>query len=259
MALVAAVRRHARLTGALLIREITTRFGREWGGFLWIIGEPLLFCVGVLIMWGTIKPEYEHGVRVGPFIMTGYMCLMVLRHMIGASMGAVQANIGLLHHRQITLIHVLFTRNLAEFAGATAACAVVYIGLLCLGEVYLPSDWLLLWAGWFMVAWVSHGLSLFMSAVAIRFEALERVVPVISYAMIPASGSFQMAAWIPPQYRDAYLLIPLPHGTEMVRGAVFGEFVEVYYNPAYAFAWGACFLLTALVLLADAKDRVLVD
>ncbi len=259
MALVATIRHHSRLVGALMMREITTRFGREWGGFLWVIGEPLLFCIGVLILWGVIKPEYEHGIRVSPFVMTGYMCLMVLRHMIGGSIGGVPANIGLLHHRQITIIHVLFTRNLSEFAGSSAAFVVVYLALFALGEVSIPSDWLLFWSGWFLVAWVAFGVSLFMAALAIRFEFMERVVPVLSYALIPASGCFQMAEWIPASYRDAYLLIPLPHGVEMVRGAVFGEFVHVYYNFPYAAAWGGVFLLAALVMFSDAKDRVIID
>lgn len=259
MALVSAVRHHSRIIGALMIREITTRFGREWGGFLWVIGEPLLFCIGVLILWGVIKPEYEHGIRVSPFVMTGYLCLTLLRHLIAANMSAIPANMGLLHHRQITIMHVIFTRSLSEYLGATAAFAVVYLALFSLGEVDLPTNWMLFWGGWFITFWVAFGLSLFMAGLALRFEFLERVVPVIGYAMIPASGCFQMAEWIPPQYRDAYLLIPLPHGTEMVRGAVFGEFVAVHYNATYAFAWGAVFLLSALVLLADAKDRVIVD
>lgn len=259
MAFVASVAKHFRLTGALMIREITTRFGREWGGFLWVIGEPLMFCVGVLILWGAMKPEYEHGIRVAPFVMTGYMCLMVLRHLIGALLSAIPANIGLLHHRQITVIHVVLTRSLSEFLGSTSAFGVVYVALFALGEVNLPSNWLLFWGGWALVGFLALGLSLFMAGLAIRFEFMERIVPVISYAMIPASGCFQMASWVPAQFREAYLLIPLPHGVEMVRGAVFGEFVEVYYNVPYALAWGAAFLFGGLLLIADAKDRVLID
>ncbi|MBJ7483589.1 ABC transporter permease [Brevundimonas sp.] len=259
MAFISAIKKHGRLTGALMIREITTRFGREWGGFLWVIGEPLMFCVGVIILWDYIKPEYEHGIRVSGFVMTGYSCLTLIRHMIGANMTAIQANIGLLHHRQITILHVVFTRSLSEMTASTAAFGVVYIALLALGQVQLPYDWLLFWSGWFLMGWVALGLSLFMASLAIRFEFMERIVPIISYAMIPASGCFQMAAWIPARFRDAYLLIPLPHGVEMVRGAVFGEFVHVYYHPAYAFAWGAGLLMTALVLLTDAKDRVHIE
>ena len=44
------VRRHARLLWALMMRELSTRYGRDNLGFLWLIGEPLLFTFGVLIM-----------------------------------------------------------------------------------------------------------------------------------------------------------------------------------------------------------------
>ena len=259
MALASKAKHHGRIIGALVLREVTTRFGREWGGFLWVIGEPLLFCVGVIILWGFIKPEYDHGIRVGPFVMTGYMCLMLLRHMIGASMGALQANVGLLYHRQITVLHVVFTRNLTEFLGASAAFVILYVSLFSLGEVQFPTDWLLFYGGWFLTAWVALGVATFIAALAIRFEFMERVVPVASYILIPLSGCFSMAGWVPASVREIYLLIPLPHGVEMVRGAVFGEFVHVYHNAPYAFAWGAAFIMAALVLMSDAKDRVLID
>jgi hypothetical protein len=41
------------------MREMTTRYGREGLGFLWVVGEPLLFCFGVIIMWTLVKPAYE--------------------------------------------------------------------------------------------------------------------------------------------------------------------------------------------------------
>lgn len=259
MAFAAAVKKHTTLISALVMREVTTRFGREGIGFLWVIGEPLMFCVGVLIMWGFIKPEYEHGVRVGPFVMTGYMCLLILRHMVTGSIGAVQANVGLFHHRQVSVNHVMFARNLSEFMGGTLAFVIVYAALIILGECELPWNWMLFYGGWFLNAWVAFGLSYLFAALSVRFEIMERIVPVATYAMIPASGCFTMASLIPDKYREGYLLIPMPHGVEMVRGAVFGEFVHVYYHPWYAFAWGAVLLFSGIVLLSDAKDRVLID
>ena len=35
-----------KVIGALLMREIHTRYGRENIGHLWVIGEPMLFCTG---------------------------------------------------------------------------------------------------------------------------------------------------------------------------------------------------------------------
>lgn len=238
------------------MREMTTRFGREGLGFVWVIGEPLIFCFGVLFGWSLIKPAYEHGIRLGPLVMTGYMSLLLFRHMISFSLGAVSANVGLLHHRQIKVIHIFLARNLMEFGGSTAAFIVVYIVLMALGQVSLPQDYLLLYAGWLVVGWVGLGLALFFAGLAARFELMERLVPVITYAMIPLSGAFFMVGWLPSQYREPFLLIPMPHGIEMVRAGVFGEFVPTYFHPFYALAIGGVMVVAGLLLLADVKNRI---
>lgn len=241
------------------MREMTTRFGREGLGFVWVIGEPLIFCFGVLFMWSIIKPPYEHGIKLGPLVMTGYMSLLLFRHMISFSLGAVSANIGLLHHRQIGIVHIFLSRNLMEFGGSTAAFVVVYVILMAMGQVDLPHNYLLLYCGWLVVAWVGLGLALLFAGLSARFELMERLVPVITYAMIPLSGAFFMVAWLPPQYRETFLLIPMPHGIEMVRAGVFGEFVPTYFHPFYALAVGGIMIAAGLLLLADVKNRLVIE
>jgi capsular polysaccharide transport system permease protein len=81
-------------------------------------------------------------------------------------------------------------------------------------------------------------------------------VPLLTYALIPMSGAFFMAAWVPPAWRDLYLLIPLPHAIEMIRGGVFGPFVETYHDGLYAFGWGLGLNLVGLVLTGGARDRI---
>ena len=253
------VSRHLRIIGALLMREMTTRFGREGLGFVWMIGEPLIFCLGVLVMCTLIKPEYEHGIRLGPLVMTGYMCLVLFRHMISFSLGAVEANVGLLHHRQIGILHLYLARNFMEFAGATVALVIVYVVLIALGQVGLPKDWLLLYCGWLLTGWVGFGLALTLAGLAMRYELMERLVPVLTYAMIPLSGAFFMVAWIPEKYRETFLLVPLPHGIEMVRAGVLGEFVHTYYHPLYAVACGGALVGAGLILLADVRNRIVIE
>ncbi|MGV3580232.1 ABC transporter permease [Brevundimonas sp.] len=251
--------RHFRIIGALLMREMTTRFGREGLGFLWVVGEPLLFCFGVLTMWTLIKPEYEHGIRLGPFVMTGYMSLLIYRHMMSFSMGALNANIGLMYHRQVGIMHIFLARNLMEFAGGTVAFVVVYVALLAMGQVNLPSDWLLLYTGWFLVGWTGLGLALLFAGLAIRYEIMERLVPFLSYSMIPLSGAFMMVGWMPAQYREPFLWVPFPNAIEMVRAGVFGEFVDTYYHGEYALFAGGVMLFFGMIFLAGAKTRIVIE
>ena len=244
---------HARIIGALVMREIVTRFGREGLGFAWLVGEPLIFCSGVMTLWSLIKPEYEHGVRVAPFVMTGYMGLLLFRHIVSHAGGALQANTGLLYHRVVKPLHIYISRSLMELAGGAVAFIIVYAFLLFLGLVELPSDYLLLYTGYFVLAFLSHGFGVCFAALGIRFEVMERILPVTLYIMIPLSGAFIMVDWVPQQYQALYLLNPLPHTIEMIRASVFGEFVPTHYSIAYVVAWATALNLLALVLLSQTQ------
>ena len=248
---------HWRIVHALVLREIVTRYGREGLGFLWMIGEPLVFCLGVMTLWHFIKPEYEHGILLGPFVMTGYMCLLLLRHTVSHLMTALQANTGLLYHRHVKALHIYISRILMEFAGASVAFIIVYALLFCLRAVSLPHDVLIIYSGWLLLVWFASGLALTFAGIAMQFEVLERVISVIMYLMIPLSGAFIMVGWLPPRYRELYLLIPMPNAVEMVRAGVFGEFVPTYYHPWYLAAWAAG--LTIIGLLLVARNQKLID
>lgn len=251
-----AARKHALLVGALIRREIVTRYGREGLGFFWLVLEPLIFCFGVMGLWSLMKPEYEHGIRVAPFVMTGYMCLLLFRHMTGALSMALQANTGLLHHRHIKPLHIYAARIVLEVVGGTMAFIITYIILLILGVVSPPHNILLVYQGFYTLAWLASGFSLTFAALAIRFEVAERITPVLMYTMIPLSGAFIMVDWLPDRYQWIYLLNPLPHTVEMVRAGVFGEFVPTHYDPLYPIAWAAGLSLLALVLLAQNQSRL---
>ena len=259
--IVAELRQQSRVLGALLMREMTTRFGREGIGFLWLVGEPILFCVGVILLWSLAKPSFasDHGVQLAPFVMTGYMCLILMRHLIGLLTPAVQSNVGLLYHRTVSPVHILFSRVILEVAGATLAFAVLYLVLFLMGQVELPENYLLLYGGWLIVAFSATGLGLIMTGLVMRFEVMERVVGLISYLLMPVSGAFFMVSWMPAAAQKVLMYIPFVHGTEAIRGAIFGEFVETHYNFGYAMMVAAVMNVIGLLLVYASLERIEVD
>lgn len=251
-----SLQQHPRIIGALMMREVITRYGREGLGFMWLVGEPMIFALGVLIMWSIIKPPYEHGVRVGPFVVSGYLCLIMFRHQISQGMNALQANVGLMYHERIRPLHILLARAALEFAGTTLAFFLCYLIVMALGQAYLPHNLMLLYGGWTMVTLHAIGIALVFTGLAMRYDTFEKITGFLGYALIPLSGVFVMAAWLPDSILDEYLLIPFPHGVEMVRAGVFGEFVETHYDISYGLAWAGALLFVGLLLVATARDRL---
>ena len=252
-------RRHSAIIWALLLRELGTRYGRNNIGFLWVIGEPLIFGGAVLAMWSAIKPPYEHGLRLIPFLATGYMSVLLMRHMIGHGMHAVSSSVGLLYHRQITILHMFVARGLLELIGVTFAFVVIVLALLPFGLLEPPRNLGLLYEGWLLLAWMSFGLAMIAGALNELYDFVDRIVAVITYILVPLSGTFYMAAWVPPHFRRILLAFPFIHGVEMVRGGYLGPFVPVYFDVAYASAWASVFTVIGLLLLNIVRTRVEVE
>lgn len=248
--------RHLKIVGALTMREMVTRFGREGLGFAWMVAEPLCFCFGVMILWSFTKPAYEHGIRLAPFIMTGYMSLILIRHLIAILSSALKSNIGILYHRDVKPMHIFTARILLEIGGTTIAFIIVYLVLFAIGETNAPTNYLNLYGGWLLLCWVAVGFALVLTGLAMRFEVFERLLSLISYLMIPLSGAFAMVAWLPPKYQEVILLIPFVHGVEMLRSGVFSEFTPTYFDPPYALLCGAMLNLLGLAMIAGASDRL---
>ncbi len=105
---------NARVIGALVMREGTMRFGHENLGFFWVIGEPLLLTVGVMGMWTISGQTHGHGVGVVPFALSGYTMITLWRHLSGKMVHSIRNSMGLLFHRNVSLLDVLVAKCLLE-------------------------------------------------------------------------------------------------------------------------------------------------
>ena len=65
------LRLQGRIIWALTLRETVTRFGREGLGMLWMIGEPALFVIGVMIIFSFIDSGYPYGISPAEWLAQG--------------------------------------------------------------------------------------------------------------------------------------------------------------------------------------------
>jgi capsular polysaccharide transport system permease protein len=247
--------RNSRIVAALLMRELTTRYGRDDIGFLWVIAEPLIFASAVAALWSVARPPFENGIQVIPFTITGYLPLILVRQTINFSVSGVRVNEPLLYHRQITPLHIFMGRFGIEFLGVSLAYVVIALALNFLGLMDPPKDLSMVVEGWLLLAWMAFGLAMTMCALGMLFEFAERIVLVITYILIPLSGAFYMASMLPPVGRRYVMYIPFIHCFEWMRGGFFGESVKIYHNIPYAMGCSAIFTLFGLIMMQAARRR----
>src|SRR6516165_11800554 len=97
-----------RVVGALLIREIYSRFGRESLGFAWIVAEPLVFALPVLFVWRAVRDPNEHGLSLMPFLWSGYLPLQLFCHLGGRILFFICAYVPLFYHLKGKILDAFF-------------------------------------------------------------------------------------------------------------------------------------------------------
>jgi hypothetical protein len=131
-----------RVIGALLLRELLTRYGRNNIGFLWLFVEPMLFVAIVSLVWVATRRIHGSSIPIVAFSLTGYTSLLLWRGMPSRCIGALKSNRSLLYHRQVTIMDVYFARVLLECMAVTTSLVALGIIFCTLEFVPPPEDYM---------------------------------------------------------------------------------------------------------------------
>lgn len=240
-----------RVLGALLIREMLTRYGRHNLGFLWLFIEPMMFTLGVTALWTATKSVHGSDLPIVAFALTGYSSVLLWRNMPGRCIGALWANLALMYHRNIRVLDIYLARVLLEFGGATISFFTLSILFITLGWLQPPEDMLKVVGGWLSIAWFGTALAILIGALSHESELVDKLWHPFSYLLFPLSGAGFMVDALPPQAQDIVLYIPIVHGVEFVREGYFGSQARAHYDLGYLLSF--CLVLSLFALLQVRK------
>jgi capsular polysaccharide transport system permease protein len=241
---------------ALMMREIITRFGRENLGVLWLVGEPMLFTIGVATLWTAAGFHHDNPIPIVAFAVSGYSSVLMWRNSASRAGSAIAQNKPLLYHRNVHVIDVLLTRTILEIGGATASFIFLTLLFAYIGWMPMPVDLLKVVFGWVMLAWFGASLALLIGAGTAFSEVVERLWHPAAYLLFPLSGAAFMVDWMPIKLQKFVLLLPMVHGTEILREGFFGNVVKTHYDVGYMAACCLVMTLGGLYLARQASRRL---
>lgn len=223
-----------RVIHALMIREIVALYGRDGLGAVWLAVEPLSFALPVLVLWGIVRDPAEHGVSMMALLWSGYMPLLMFRHVGGRMLFFIRQNAGLLYHRGVTLLDIAISRCLIEVSQNLLAATLLYGVFYATGAIDLPADLGLLIVGYLYMAWWCVALGFVIGALCERSEWVDKAWQPISYTYIFYGGMWYLADWLPPAWREIALYQPSLQAYEMIRAGMLGSKIHSHYDIQYA-------------------------
>lgn len=237
------LRLQLRVIWALMLRETVTRFGREGLGMLWMIAEPALFVIGVMIIFSFIDAGYPYGISPAEWLAVSYPTLLFWRNGTGRVTGAINVNRALLHHQPIRPMDIIYSRIILEFSSAMAVFLFLFPIFIVIGICHYPASVLTMALGYLMVIWFSFGFVLIMAGLAELSETIEKTSHIILYLMLPFCGVFIPTFAVPEPYRSYLLYFPLIDAVDYFHHGYFGSAVPSYYHIYYTL-----FVLIAMTL-----------
>jgi ABC-2 type transport system permease protein/capsular polysaccharide transport system permease protein len=238
-----------RVVGALLIRELLTRYGRNNIGFLWLFVEPMLFTLIITAVWSATRTVHGSSIPIVAFALTGYSSMLLWRNMPGRLIGAIHANRTLLFHRQVRVMDVYAARIALEVLAISGSFAVLSASFWAMDWLPMPEDALQVVAGWFLLAWFGAGLALMVGCLSERFTVVSKLWGPLSYTLMPFSGVAYIVDALPPGMQKIVVWLPMLNALEFLREGWFGSMMHAHYDVGYVILCNLALTFAGLSLL----------
>ncbi len=242
--------------GALVMRELHTRFGRNNIGYLWLIGEPLLLATVIGALHAFQPTRFGSAIPPVPMSLLGYCVFIIFRGVVNKSESLLDANMPLMYHRMISVTNLSIARLVIESAGCFCSFVLLMALVILMGWGSLPARPLYLFAGIGMMIWMSFAIGLNITAYTLERPTAQRLVHPATYLLMPLSGAFVATEWLPPSLHEFFDWNPMAGLFEYARYGMFEAASDKHLFPGFVCAFCAIMTYTGLLGIRRVRNRI---
>lgn len=230
---------------ALFLREAVHRLFGSRAAWAWLLLEPVVHIVLMLLIMTAIRMRVVGGIDTGIWLMVGMSAFFMFKRVGGQTMNAVGSNQALFAYRQVKPVDTVLVRAGLEGFLMLLVILLLFTGAGFVGMEIVPTDPLAVLEALLGLWLVGLGFGLVTS---VAVELIPEVGKILAMSMMPLyliSGVVLPIAQIPLPYREWLMYNPLSHGLEAARHS-FAPYYQVAPETSitylYIFALAAIFL-----------------
>ena len=247
----------ARVIYALILRDMRTRFGRSFVGYLVILGWPLSHLLFLLGLYSILRNYVPIGTNSTVFIGTGILPYILCLYPGRMIMTSVVMNRPLLGFPVIKASDLIFARAIVETITAFWVVAILCVILYLLDIDFMPNR--IEDAVAAILATVYLGLALgWMGAVMFAwFKAWLGVQIALLLTMYFSSGVFFIPSRLSANLQTILYFNPLMHSVEWLRSAYYDGYGYGLLDRAYLIGYATVILVWAMTIERAIRGRLL--
>jgi len=238
-----------RTVVALVLREMSTRYGRTPGGYVWAILEPLAGIIVLSVGFSLVMRSPSLGTSFLLFYATGYLPFDLYNNVSGAVSKAINFSKPLLKYPTVTWVDAVLARFFLNSLTSILISILLLGGILIVIDSRTILDFPPIVMAMAAAMLLALGIGVLNCALIGLFPLWGTVWSVITRPLFLASGIFFLYDTMPPFAREILWYNPLIHIVGLMRTGFYSTYTGAYINMLYPLTVSLVTLTLGLILL----------
>jgi capsular polysaccharide transport system permease protein len=255
----AGPRRHAaiRVIVALILREMSTRYGRTPGGYVWGILEPLAAILFLSIGFSLVMRTPSLGTSFLLFYATGYLPFHLYQSVSGMVAASIRFSKPLLKYPAVTWLDAVLARFLLNSLTGILVTAILISGILAVIDSQTLLNLPPIIEAMALALLLGFGVGVINCALSGLFPIWEVIWGILTRPLFLASAIFFLYDNMPPLAQDILWYNPLVHIIGLMRTGFYPTYTASYAQPVYVIGVSLGLLVMGLLLLGRHHREIL--
>lgn len=248
-----------RIIMALMLREMSTTYGRHVGGYAWAILEPIGALTILSIAFSLAFKAPAIGDIFPLFYATGYLPFMMWMDTSNKIAQSLRFSRQLLYYPPVGFLHAIAARFCISVVVHSLVFVIIMNGICIFFDYTAHLNYLSIVNSLIMASVLAIGVGTLNCFLVTRFPTWEKVWQIFTRPAFLASGIFFVYEGMPEPVKSYLWYNPLIHIVGTMRHGFYPTYSADYVSSMFVYILSIIFTALGLLLLSIHYKKLLND
>lgn len=246
-----------RTVGALVLREMSARYGKSPGGYLWAFASPMIMVAALTLAFSFLQKTPRLGTSFMMYYASGHLVFAIFGQISGPVTGALRFSRPLLRFPTVIWLDAVIARAVLNALTATIVYFMLIYAIAGFSGHGLRLDLPPILTAVALAVAMGFGFGVFTCYLFMELPIVGRLWGFTSRPLFIASGVLFLFEDFPEPVQNVLWWNPLMHITSLARSGVYPKYDPSFVSVPFVAAVALTLSVVGLFFLKQHHDRLL--